>query len=217
MAQSLFCAQAAQSGADPSAAQLQISGKAPVLQLAPGQSVLVLHPWVHTWAAGSQTPLWQSLFCAQVPQRAEPVATVPHWQAPNAQASPLQSVGVVQKLPPLRLQWLVLSQLPLWQSLFWVQAAQMGEPAGGVQSQVWLPMPPPLVQMAPLGQLAELAQRWVHVWLVRSQLPLTQSALELHAPQVDAGQPQCPLVQVAPLQSADVVHAVSQSWVGASQ
>jgi hypothetical protein len=84
----------------------------------------------------SQTPLWQSALRAQVPHSAEPVATVPHWQAPRAQASPPQSVGVVQKLPVGRLQWLVPSQWPLWQSVFWVQAAQMGEPGGGLQLQV---------------------------------------------------------------------------------
>jgi hypothetical protein len=65
--------------------------------------------------------------------------------------------------------------------------------------------------------LAELVQVWVQVWLVRSQFPLMQSALELQVPQVEAGQPQWPPVQVAPLQSAEVVQAVSQSWVVASQ
>jgi hypothetical protein len=74
-----------------------------------------------------------------------------------------------------------------------------------------------LPHTAPVGQLAELAQRWVQVWVARSQSWLMQSAAELHAPQVATGQAQRPPVQVAPLQSAEVAHAVSQSEVAGLQ
>jgi hypothetical protein len=70
-----------------------------------------------------------------------------------------------------------------------------------------------VLHTAPVGQLAELAHRWVQVWVVRSQSWLMQSAAELHAPQVGAGQAQRPPVHVAPLQSAEVEHTVSQSEV----
>ena len=135
-----------------------------------------------------QTPLWQSEAWVQALQSPVPVGAVPHSQVPSVQAEPAQSVGVVQKLPNERLHWPPVSQRPLWQSLSWVQAPQTAAPAGGLQSQVWSPTPPPLVQSAPLGQLAELEQAWVQVLVVVSQSWLTQSALELQVPQVVAGQ-----------------------------
>ena len=179
--------------------------------------MLVLQPWVQTPPTTSQTPLWHWALLEQVPQRAEPLATVPHWQAPKEHASPPHSVGVVQNVPLPKLQWLVPSQLPLWQSLFCAQVAQIGEPAGGLQLQVWPPPPPLLVQMAPVGQLAELAQRWVQVCVAMSQSWLTQSAAELQLEQVAAGQAQSPPLQLAPLHCAEVVQAVSQSSVVGSQ
>ena len=91
--------------------------------------------------------------------------------------------------------------------MFWVQVAHTAAPTG-LQSQVWPPKPPPLLQTAPAGQFADVLQAWVQTWLVVSQFWLTQSALLLHVPQVLAGQSQSPVVQVAPLQSADVVQVV---------
>ncbi len=203
--------QAPHSGTVPGAVQLQTAN--PTSQKEPGHSALVLHPCVHS-PAKLQIPLRQSEPCPQAWHRAAP-AVVPHSHTKLEQADPLQSAGFVQNDPFGSLQCWVLSQFPLWQSLSWVQVAQMGAVGGGLQSQVWLPNPP--LQMAPAGQSASLLQDSVQVWLLRSQSWLMQSALVLQAPHTSEGQAQWPPVQVVPLQSAAVVQRLWHCDVAVSQ
>ncbi len=212
VARSPLTLQVPHSGTEPAGAQVQVGLLPPAspstVQVWPGQSALVVQFWVQMPTVVSQKLLKQPALEPQVPQRAEPVAGVPHSQTPPLQALPLQTAALQVVPKPLMLQCPVTSQLPLWQSAFWAQVAQIAA-AVGLQLQVWGPKP--ALQTAPAGQLALLVQASVQVWLLTSQFWLMQSALALQVAQTGPGQLQKPPVQVAPLQVADDAQVVVQA------
>jgi hypothetical protein len=106
---------------------------------------------VQAWVLVSQVPVAQSASAVQAAQSgAEPRLQVQLW-VDSAQAPPGQSEfraqPVVQTLPV---------QVPLWQSLAWVQAAHSAAPENGVP-HAQVAKRPPLTHASP-PQSSELAQ-----------------------------------------------------------
>ena len=175
----------------------QVHWKLVMLQLPPGQSEFTWHcdAQMPLPVVVSQVPLWQSALTVHAEQ-----AGSAHEQTlllPQVNVVP-QSALVLQ--PSTHLLVLV-SQLPVTQSLFWAQVAHSAAvPVGAAQLQVLV-----LTSQVPPGQSALVTQLLLaQTWAVVSQLALWQSALAAQVEQAGAAHEQTLLlvVQVNVPQSA---------------